>query len=279
MNSAFHIIARRFLRAAVNSATLLSALLCIATAALWIRSLFATDYYSRTSRNLYQAASGDGGICLQIISFVRRSNQWTPFTTMPSGRPAPLSKYTQTQGNYSQWKAAKIPPPGWTSSPSKNWQGLVIGSTRFSHWPAFSTIPYLRFQNQHFRDRKTNDGLKHESMTDEEWMITHRLWIPYWLLLTLAAILPLIRIIRWNRHRRQILIGHCPICGYDLRASAHRCPECGTPIHPPPTPQSPPEAATSTASSLPPPIQSQHPPQPQAATASPAPPEDDRCDA
>jgi len=30
-----------------------------------------------------------------------------------------------------------------------------------------------------------------------------------------------------NRHRAQP--GHCPTCGYDLRATPDRCPECGTP--------------------------------------------------
>ncbi len=55
--------------------------------------------------------------------------------------------------------------------------------------------------------------------------------IPYWLLLTLAAIPTAIL---WHRDRRTVKPGYCGVCGYDLRASKKKCPECGTPIAPRP---------------------------------------------
>ncbi|MCX5659123.1 MAG: hypothetical protein NTW19_05290 [Planctomycetota bacterium] len=49
-----------------------------------------------------------------------------------------------------------------------------------------------------------------------------------WLLLLLLSIAPIARFIA---HRRDLArIGLCESCGYDLRASIDRCPECGEPI-------------------------------------------------
>jgi hypothetical protein len=52
--------------------------------------------------------------------------------------------------------------------------------------------------------------------------------VPYWSLIVLTSLLPLVVargvVHRWRRHGR----GLCPVCGYDLRATSDRCPECGT---------------------------------------------------
>jgi hypothetical protein len=56
---------------------------------------------------------------------------------------------------------------------------------------------------------------------------THALVIPYWFL-TLLMLSPFS--IAWRRHRRTKRLlreNICPDCGYDLRASPDRCPECG----------------------------------------------------
>jgi hypothetical protein len=56
------------------------------------------------------------------------------------------------------------------------------------------------------------------------------LTLPYWAPLVAGAALPLIvlrRASRQRRRRRAARRGLCPKCGYDLRATPDRCPECG----------------------------------------------------
>jgi hypothetical protein len=53
----------------------------------------------------------------------------------------------------------------------------------------------------------------------------------YWLSTAVAGILPLLRIrqiLQTNRRLRRTKQGYCASCGYDLRATPDRCPECGT---------------------------------------------------
>ena len=54
--------------------------------------------------------------------------------------------------------------------------------------------------------------------------------VPFWLVTALAAFPPALRLRRRLVVRRRGRHGLCPDCGYDLRASTARCPECGRPI-------------------------------------------------
>jgi hypothetical protein len=54
--------------------------------------------------------------------------------------------------------------------------------------------------------------------------------IPLWFVATLLAIAPGVaarRLRHERRRRRRIAAGLCGACGYDVRASGERCPECG----------------------------------------------------
>jgi predicted amidophosphoribosyltransferase len=56
----------------------------------------------------------------------------------------------------------------------------------------------------------------------------YREWnAPFWSLLLLCAALPVLRVGLAVRRRRVRRSGLCAVCGYDLRATPERCPECG----------------------------------------------------
>ena len=57
------------------------------------------------------------------------------------------------------------------------------------------------------------------------------LWVSLWFLLVVTMV-PTAFL--WLRDRRTLKPGHCCTCGYDLRASKEKCPECGTALEPEP---------------------------------------------
>jgi hypothetical protein len=54
--------------------------------------------------------------------------------------------------------------------------------------------------------------------------------VPLWLIALPAAVPALLYLYAAARRSRRFAANHCGACGYDLRASSGRCPECGAPI-------------------------------------------------
>ena len=63
---------------------------------------------------------------------------------------------------------------------------------------------------------------------NDRWI--RQVWFPHWTLATFGTIAPIAFFLSGARRRSRIRRGLCDECGYDLRASTDRCPECGTPI-------------------------------------------------
>lgn len=56
--------------------------------------------------------------------------------------------------------------------------------------------------------------------------------LPDWSITVSSGVLMIILLRRWRRQRMPQRQGLCKRCGYDLRASTVKCPECGLPISP-----------------------------------------------
>ena len=70
---------------------------------------------------------------------------------------------------------------------------------------------------------------KNEGESNSDYVIRLKeLSLPLPAIAVLFAVLPLIKVRRWSKEESFARQGHCHACGYDLRATPDRCPECGT---------------------------------------------------
>lgn len=72
--------------------------------------------------------------------------------------------------------------------------------------------------------RRHGNGFRYERSTPGQSGV---IGLPYWFICLVSALAPSMWVTARLRHRR-CLPGHCSKCGYDLRATTNRCPECGT---------------------------------------------------
>ncbi|HEY2586206.1 MAG TPA: hypothetical protein VGI81_10630 [Tepidisphaeraceae bacterium] len=136
--------------------------------------------------------------------------------------------------------------PGSTATSYRE-LALARGYVALSHtqWlvpnPAAATAPFPGYPYGAELSEWTAMGLhwRHEGMTLQRpgdgkvvMVLTRSNIFAVWLGLPmlLSAVLPAWWMIRSRKLKRKGGTGTCRVCGYDLRASTERCPECGTPI-------------------------------------------------
>jgi hypothetical protein len=168
-----------------------SLLLCVAVCALWVRSHWRWDQAAwRRVNGVGTVQSAHGRVVLDV----RRSRWW---------------------GNGANWNGLwfthEPAPTSGTISPAAWMYALnVDAGDTFVAWEHFGFGWYV-WQS---RDRVN---------------LIAAAAVPHWCLAGVTAVLPAWWAVRRWRARGKPKPTLCRKCGYDLRATPDRCPECGTP--------------------------------------------------
>jgi hypothetical protein len=187
-------------RRLVTLAAAASLLLCVATVALWVRSYWCEDdvrWY-----RVWWSETPQGG-------------RWTTyrFVTLISGRGGLGAKCAVEEFDYHPHnltpgggirRDVSVFPAYPIIDPADPWAGMPV----LLHMGGFQ-LCYERNE-----DPPAN---RHRSI---------RLTIPIWFVFCITVLPVTWTAARWRRSRRRER-GQCGVCGYDLRATPDRCPECG----------------------------------------------------
>jgi hypothetical protein len=179
-----------------------SLVLCVAAAALMVRSAFA--------RNLIEVRLFAGA----DTRYSARLNSW---------RGSAILTIVH------RFRTDKEPMAEWLEAPSDPW---------IEHW----SYPRGSVDEQYAQDASTLNwhfgfaarrlaGMMSSSSGGRPMLATRfRIYAaPWWVFVVVTAILPGAMLVRHRKIRRRARTGQCIDCGYDLRASPDRCPECGAP--------------------------------------------------
>jgi hypothetical protein len=184
---------RRLARYILDAFTMLSLLLCAGTVFLWTWGYVAEDS-------------------------IERSRHWTAQTGIRASYHRSYMSLVSTRGRLMVMIRHDYDYIYYVGDSHVNWQWAedLPGPLPFHPETAWERIGFI-LTHEH-------SGTKQDPYFDD----VRIFGIPFWLPTLLFGIPPLLMLrgMRRSTHRRAL--GLCPVCGYDLRATPNRCPECGT---------------------------------------------------
>jgi hypothetical protein len=191
-----------------NIGAAVSLALCLVSAALWVRSQFV-ERGEELFKSWYDAGAATYGHNIVGVApgvfYVATARMHYADATGKARMERNLAK-----GIYA---------PGYTYRKSR--EGLHPNTFR---------PPLTKLEQQGFMFRRSPfppPGTRASSSAPTGSLTN--LWLPLWLPTALLAIAPALSVAFALRRRHLSRRGLCAKCGYDLRESPLRCPECGTP--------------------------------------------------
>lgn len=191
-------------RCLFNIAAVLSLLLCVAVCVLWVRSVGGGDVFgvSIGPVTVVTLVSERGALYLKSLTETE-----TPFSGLWEGDRRPGDSHPF-------WEVANVSNKVW----QVRWTQFPYEKGWSAHWSQFGAQQFA-FKYKVFLPQTTVTIAGRKAVVA----------VPHWLLAAVAIAFPsAIAIVRLRLAHRRMRGGLFPTCGYDLRATPDRCPECGT---------------------------------------------------
>lgn len=192
---------RQWVRILARVAAGVSLVLCMAFVVLWVRSYWRVEGLTRdfcdlgSNRSRLFAVGSDRGLLGVSCTY----SQFDPGAVVGVSDTGLGRRIEFADGGVAMDREK------WVTSEQK------IPRPTMEHWWEYAGVHFQRY-----------DGAYRFS-SSRTWIIIVR----YWLVFLLSLIWPSIWAAAGLRRRRRMRQGRCRKCGYDLRASPERCPECG----------------------------------------------------
>ncbi|HEY7118307.1 MAG TPA: hypothetical protein VH475_17090 [Tepidisphaeraceae bacterium] len=202
----------RLLRIMQSVGVAISLLICLAVALLWLGGypgFTKCALHLRPTEPITQTTFRVGTVASRIFFDIER----TAVEESPKGFEFPRPGFAMESG-----------PPS-----SRDVPDLIPQTGQQSFWGTLGFAAMHRVN----RDREIRNGenwidLSHGPLVLRD---VRRVWLPCWIILAAMgalAVLILRPVIRAMRRGNRLTQTHCSTCGYDLRATPERCPECGS---------------------------------------------------
>ena len=172
----------------LNVLTVLSLLVAVAAAGLWVRARWRMDRLSRrTEQRQWLLVNRPIGFCLSVHTH---------------DVPQPPEPW--------QWETAEVAAKEQAALRAyRSWAGFRWGAFRSG---GTRPIAYI-----------DGNGVSRVTVP----ALSRFVLVPHWFPVAALLVPPLLAAIASMRRRRRDRRGLCARCGYDLRATPDRCPECG----------------------------------------------------
>jgi hypothetical protein len=202
--------------------TLVSALslaFCVAVVAVWPRTLRTCDQitYITNGGSSFSILTGPGAV---TVGFGRSSLLTPKYRSYPHESEPGWARESAAWGSSRTWSVDE--PSSLVPGQNAIIKIDMVGEMNVWSPPAHGFMG-VRWESATYQETPP----MYVTSAAVRWC---RLAVPLWLALVVFAVLPVAWVFSWFRGRSRGREGLCAVCGYDLRASSGRCPECGNVI-------------------------------------------------